>query len=67
MFRNEQRIQVDQFNNSLVAERNKAAAEQTALQNELKKTSEQFTAQKTQAEYGMQVYEYILVFIVEWI
>ena len=52
MFRNDQRIQVDQFNKTLAAERNKAAAEKTALQNELRKTSEQLTAQKTQAEYG---------------
>ena len=56
LFRNEQRIQVEQLNKTLAAERNKSAA----LQNELQKTSDQLTAQKTQAEYAnVRVYNYI--------
>ena len=52
VFRNEQRIQEDQFNKKLETERNKAVAEKISLQNELRKTNEQLTAKKTQAEYA---------------
>ena len=51
VFRNEQRIQEDQFNKKLETERNKAVADKISLQNELRKTSEALT-QKTQAVYA---------------
>ena len=49
-FRNEQRIQADHFNKTLETERNKAAAEKIALQDELRNKTEELTAQKTQSE-----------------
>ena len=59
IFRNELRLQADQFNNTLDAERNNASAEKISLL----KTIEELTALKTQVEYAKdENFKYFSVF-----